>query len=281
MADSLSQSHILRQAAKTIRDADALLIGAGAGMGVDSGLPDFRGDAGFWKAYPPFQAAGLTFQDLAQPGWFRRDPALAWGFYGHRLNLYRRTMPHAGFDILRQWVQDKPAGGFVFTSNVDGQFQKAGFPEDRIVECHGSIHSLQCSRPCSRRIWSADATLPAIDEATFRAELPLPLCPACGAVARPNILMFNDGGWLPERVEAQEEALDAWLREVRGSSVALLECGAGTAIPTVRSVMEQFARRLHAPLIRINVREAYGPPGTLSLSLGAKEALIAVEQLLV
>src|SRR5439155_19501480 len=132
----------LQAAADAIRAAEALLIGAGAGMGVDSGLPDFRGPEGFWKAYPPFR--GRQFAELSTPHWFRTDPALAWGFFGHRLNLYRAATPHAGFANLRGWVERPPLGYFVFTSNVDGQFQKAGFPEDRLLECHGSIHYLQC-----------------------------------------------------------------------------------------------------------------------------------------
>jgi hypothetical protein len=77
----------LRAAADAMRGADALLIGAGAGMGVDSGLPDFRGPEGFWKAYPPFR--GRQFSELSTPHWFRTDPGLAWGFFGHRLNRYR------------------------------------------------------------------------------------------------------------------------------------------------------------------------------------------------
>src|SRR6266403_3978961 len=80
----------LHRAAEAIRGADALLIAAGAGMGVASGLPDFRGNQGFWRAYPPYQKLGLDFVSLANPRWFASDPALAWGFYGHRLNLYRR-----------------------------------------------------------------------------------------------------------------------------------------------------------------------------------------------
>lgn len=56
-----------QKAAQAIEGADALLFTAGAGMGVDSGLPDFRGDTGFWRAYPPFQQRGLSFTDVAQP----------------------------------------------------------------------------------------------------------------------------------------------------------------------------------------------------------------------
>src|SRR5438067_7349691 len=106
---------LIPQAAQAVAAADALLIAAGAGMGVDSGLPDFRGDQGFWNSYPPYQKLGLDFISLANPRWFRDDPTLAWGFYGHRLNLYRNTSPHDGFHILRRWVERMKHGAFVFT----------------------------------------------------------------------------------------------------------------------------------------------------------------------
>src|SRR5215470_10752216 len=135
----------IERAAAAIRGAEALLVTAGAGMGVDSGLPDFRGAQGFWRAYPPYQKLGLHFEDVANPRWFRDDPGLAWGFYGHRFQLYRATRPHAGFAILRRWADRMLQGAFVFTSNVDGHFQRAGFDEERVVECHGSINWMQCT----------------------------------------------------------------------------------------------------------------------------------------
>ena len=73
--------------AEHLKQADGLLITAGAGMGVDSGLPDFRGDQGFWKAYPPLKHLGKNFVDMATPELFYTDPKLAWGFYGLRLTL--------------------------------------------------------------------------------------------------------------------------------------------------------------------------------------------------
>ena len=94
----------LERAAAAIFAADALLIGAGAGMGVDSGLPDFRGNQGFWNAYPPFR--GRRFSEMSNPIWFHNDPEQAWGFFGHRLNLYRETLPHAGFNPRDHDVPD-------------------------------------------------------------------------------------------------------------------------------------------------------------------------------
>ena len=109
-------------AAEAVRRADALIIGRkGAGMGVDSGLPDFRGSQGFWRAYPPYARLGLDFAAMANPEWFATDPPFAWGFYGHRMNLYRGTLPHEGFGILRRWAAGMARGAFVVTSECLGR----------------------------------------------------------------------------------------------------------------------------------------------------------------
>jgi NAD-dependent SIR2 family protein deacetylase len=274
----VSSSGDLERAARAIRDAEAILIGAGAGMGVDSGLPDFRGNEGFWKAYPPFAARGLSFVDMASPDWFDVDPALAWGFYGHRLGLYRETEPHDGFRLLADWAAGKRHGAFVFTSNVDGQFQKGGFAPERVAECHGSIHHLQCSAVCSPSIWENEEAVE-VDEETFNALPPFPACPDCGAVARPNILMFGDGGWIPHRTGGQMRAFEAWAREASGGPAVVVELGAGRAVPTVRYQCESASRALDAPLIRINPREPEGPPGTLGFADGALATLRSLDGL--
>ena len=77
----------IHQIRESLGTSKSLLVAAGAGMGVDSGLPDFRGNEGFWKAYPPLAKLGIQFEEMANPRWFRDDPRLAWGFYGHRFNL--------------------------------------------------------------------------------------------------------------------------------------------------------------------------------------------------
>jgi NAD-dependent SIR2 family protein deacetylase len=265
------------RAALAISKADALLVSAGAGMGVDSGLPDFRGDHGFWRAYPPYEKLGLRFVELASPRWFREDPPLAWGFYGHRQMLYRDTVPHAGFAVLRRWARAMARGAFVFTSNVDGQFQRAGFTEDELVECHGAIDFRQCMKDCGVGIHPAGDARIDVDPATFRARGALPACAGCGGAARPNVLMFGDGGWDSARTDAQEERLRAWLGRLGGARLVVVECGAGTAVPTVRAFDEEVARALGATLIRINVREPEGPEGTIGVATGARAALQAID----
>jgi len=270
----------LKRAALALREADALLVTAGAGLGVDSGLPDFRGNEGFWKAYPPMAKLGVSFVEMANPFWFDRDPALAWGFYGHRLNLYRRTVPHNGFRLLLEIGRRKKGGYFVFTSNVDGQFQIAGFDEDRIEECHGSLHHLQCLRLCSQDIWEAREVTLDVDETQFRALDPLPRCPKCGALARPNVLMFNDWDWIPHRTRMQSERLHRWLEGLSRSEAALavVELGAGKAVATVRMTSEAAARGGKATLIRINPRDYDVPAGHIAIPCGAEEGILKITE---
>lgn len=275
----MTSVHDLQAAAEVIQAADGLLITAGAGMGVDSGLPDFRGSDGFWKAYPALKDSGLQFQDMANPQAFERDARQAWGFYGHRLSLYRDTHPHAGFHVLKRWSDAKPQGGFVFTSNVDGQFQRAGFASKQVYECHGSIHRLQCTTPCQPSTWSADALQPDIDTQRCRWLNDLPGCPDCHALARPNILMFADWNWVDSHRHHNDSALEVFLAACR--QMVVIELGAGTEVATVRHFSERIARDYQAPLVRINPREAHSDVGdSFSIAMGAQEALHAMDELL-
>lgn len=265
----------IRSAARAIAAADALVVTAGAGMGVDSGLPDFRGDQGFWRAYPVYAKLGLSFSSMANPRWFTTDPAFAWGFYGHRLELYRRCVPHEGFALLRGFGERLRHGAGVFTSNVDGQFQRAGFAPERIIEAHGSIHHLQCLADCGVGLVDAAPFSVTVDPETLRAAAPLPACPRCKGLLRPSILMFGDGGWDPTRGAEQESRFDAWAAGIDAAKIVVVECGAGTAIPTVRLFSEKLARR-GATLIRINVRESEVPAGQIGIATGALAALRAI-----
>lgn len=243
-------AHSIKRAVELIGGADALIVTAGAGMGVDSGLPDFRGGAGFWGAYPALGRAGLRFDEIACPQSFIDTPELAWGFYGHRLNLYRAIAPHHGFQMLLDMAARIPRGAFVFTSNVDGQFQKAKFDDSRIIECHGSIHHLQCLDECEGYIWPTIYFNPRIDEAECRILSDMPTCAHCRQLARPNILMFNDWNWLAHRKHKQQLRYRNWRTLV--TSPVVIEIGAGNAIPSVRI----FGEEQNCPLIRINSREA-------------------------
>ena len=262
-------------AADVIRNASTLVITGGAGMGVDSGLPDFRGNQGFWNAYPMYQRLNLSFAQAANPEHFEDDPQFGWGFYGHRTELYRKTVPHPGFNLLQDWIERYNLDHFVVTSNVDGQFQKAGFAEDDILEVHGSIHHLQCTVPCSDNIWPNRENFD-IDFNSMRASH-TPLCPRCKHTARPNILMFGDYSWLHQRTSRQEDRFQNFLQRNADKSTVVIEMGAGTSIPTIRNLSEQIGRRQNSKVIRINPREAHIRGGHVSLSCGSMEGLERIE----
>jgi len=212
---------------------------------------------------------------MANPVWFDRDPRIAWAFYGHRLNLYRETIPHKGFEIMLDWAKSKTYGYYVFTSNVDGQFQKVGFNDQLIDEVHGSIHHFQCSRPCTYDIWDANEIKVNVDLEVFEAIEPLPYCPSCGAIARPNILMFGDWNWIANRSSDQSGRFHNWLGELQSAKAKLviIELGAGHAVPTVRMESQSIYRSHNAEFIRINPRDHETPAGGISIPLGSKEGI--------
>ena len=194
------------RAARLIAAADGLVITAGAGLGVDSGLPDFRGREGFWRPIRRLpRPASISRRPPAPPpsgatpAWAGASTAIAWRSIG-------APAPTPGFKSCSALAAARPEGAFVFTSNVDGQFAQAGFASARICRCNGSIHHLQCVEPCSPRLWPADEVRPEVDEAACRLVSDLPLCPYCGRLARPNILMFADDGWVAARTRGSRNA---------------------------------------------------------------------------
>ncbi len=261
------------RAAELIAQADALIVGAGAGMGVDSGLPDFRGRNGFWRAYPALGKRKIRFENIACPESFERRAWTIWGFYGHRLRLYRNTVPHAGYTILQEIGATKKHGVFVCTSNVDGQFQKAGFDPNRIHEIHGSLHKLQCLTPCTSETWSADSFAPEIDPQRGMLTSALPTCPRCGGVARPNALLFDAHDWIDAEYELQAARFERWRAGVE--RLVVIEIGAGVAIVTVR----RFCERQGVPLIRINPRNSKMMQATnLGIPCDALDGLVQIQR---
>ncbi|EIM99271.1 silent information regulator protein Sir2 [Paraburkholderia hospita] len=260
----------IQRAADWIRSADGIVIAAGAGMSVDSGLPDFRGTGGLWTSLLP---AGMTERDvgsLTQGDCFVEKPVDAWQFYGRALQVCRQCTPHAGYAMLKRWAGRTRHGAFVFTSNVDGHFQAAGYDESRVLECHGTLNFMQCGRPCSDGIWASGSLMDDVDVDTLTSPA-LPRCPQCGHLARPNFLLFDDSHWVETRTSAQWERLRIWLRAVQRPVV--IELGAGTAVPSVR----MFAESVRGPLIRINLDESEVMDDDVGLRGTALDVLSAID----
>lgn len=264
------------RAADLIASATAIFIGAGAGMGVDSGLPDFRGKEGFWNAYPPYRTLGLTFSQLATPRLFDSDPRVAWGFYAHRLALYSAQTPHAGFGILLQWTRRMKSGHFVYTTNVDGQFQKAGFSDRNILEAHGSVHVLQCTKACGYGRYRSPVSLTV--DASMEAVGDLPICPNCGSMARPNVLMFDDTAFNEGSALEQFQNFQKWLDQLKDENLAVLQIGVGSGSALVRTQASMLSEFFKQPVICINPDGVGEGRDTVTIPFGALEALTQIDR---
>ena len=178
----------------------------------------------------------------------------------------------SAFKYFLKWLKKK-----IVTTLVDGQFQKAGFDEEKVYEVHGSIHYLQCTKNCTAKIWKNDEEIK-VDMDRFEA-LNYPKCPKCGAIARPNILMFGDWGWNEKRANIQEARYNRFVKHNRKNKMVIIEIGAGTVIPTVRIEGENLAKRYNAKLIRINPREyEIDPKLGYSVPFGGLDGIMEIYQ---
>jgi len=262
----------LNKAAKIIEESSAILLVAGAGIGVDSGLPDYRGPKGLWRAYPMLAEKSMTLESMSDPDWFINDRSSAWGFYAHRAELYNKAQPHKGFLLLKKIVEAKKNNYYVFTSNIDGQFQKAGFDENRIYEAHGTLSYLQCLNENCSLVWKwKEGMLPSVDS-ELKASGKFPKCPECGTLARPNVSMFGDTNWTwkSSRSKQQKHLFLDWLKESYGpfsqepknkksnqklATLCILEIGCGVSLHSLRLEVEllcQDKTKTHVKMIRIN-----------------------------
>jgi NAD-dependent deacetylase len=139
----------------------------GAGVSTESGIPDFRSAGGIWAQYDPCEVASIEG--------FRRDPERVWEFYGLRLGMLSEAKPNAAHLALAQ-LEHEGLLQAVITQNVDGLHHAAGSRD--VVEVHGTIATASCMR-CGHR-----------DDP--RRLLPLPRCADCGAVLKPDVVMFGE-----------------------------------------------------------------------------------------
>ena len=92
-------------------------------------------------------------------------------------------------------------------------------------------------------IFSGESFHVEIDPESMRAIHPLPSCPQCGGLARPNILMFGDWGWDSARTDRQMRRMNTWIESLDDARLVVIECGAGQAVPTVRITCQNIARQ--------------------------------------
>ncbi|CAF2518336.1 unnamed protein product [Rotaria sp. Silwood2] len=277
----------MRQATQCVDDADVLLVAAGAGMGVDAGLPDYYG--GIHIAHPRLAGMGLSVYDLSNHALFEHNPALAWGHWVTRQREYMNTLPHAGYHVLHAWSKCSKRNVRVVTTNLDRHFVRADFTLDNVFEMHGSMYDAQCMHDCGVHPWPLDiANMPSVDLNTMLLLGPPPLCIRCGGPARVCTSLAVDGHWNTAHVEVARMHHETFFRELPVERVlTVLEIGCGTVMPKLRTeaariVSEHRMRGGCAAHIRINLHQAHieNHEDNISLPLGALEALRTMNQLL-
>ena len=171
----------------------------GAGVSAESGIPTFRGDGGLWEQY--------RATDLATPGSFKRDPELVWRFYNWRREMVSNCQPNEAHRTLAR-IESLLSDFTLITQNIDGLHQVAG--SRQILELHGSIWRLRCTE-CAER-WQ-----------DMRAPIPerIPACPACGSLARPDVVWFGEALDIDILQRAYQAAARARLVLIIGTSAVV------------------------------------------------------------
>jgi NAD-dependent SIR2 family protein deacetylase len=240
-----------------LRQAECVLIGAGAGLSADAGI-DYADPVSFAQLFPGMVKRGFKarYQLMGYDAW---SPALKWGYLAVHVNDVRfEAPPHPVYSRLLDLVQTKDY--FVMTSNVDGMFVKHGFSADRVFTPQGDYALMQCQTPCTTATWPAkpilDRIIPTVDPATQEITDPMviPRCPNCGGDVMLNV---RAGHWfLEEPYREQARRFTRWVNDISNRQLLVIEIGAGFNTPgVIRWPMERIVyRHAKAHLVRVNLK---------------------------
>lgn len=262
----------IKAAAELVRNADAVLIGAGAGASTAAGI-EYGGER-FQKNFHEFieKYGGHYMTDMYAAGFYPFPSEEArWGYWSKHALLNRFDPPALPlYKQLYGIVQKKEY--FVLTTNVDHQFHKAGFDENRIFATQGDYGEIQCQRGCHPKVYAAEDIFRKMDAARKDCLIPaelVPKCPVCGGKMAMHLRCDN---YFVED-EAWYDAADRYakfLEQNKEKRVALIELGVGFNTPIIiRFPFEKLVRK-HAAysLIRFNKDEAVVPASLGKRAIG-------------
>ncbi len=222
----------IRKLQETIQTTDAILIGAGAGLSTAAGLT-YSGER-FHKLFGDFEKKyGIT--DMYTGGFFPfPTEEERWAWWSRHI-WYNRYID-ASKPVYRQLLSVvKEKDYFVLTTNVDHQFQRAGFDKKRLFYTQGDYGLLQCTKPCCPKTWDNEAQIREMVEKQKDMRIPtelIPHCPNCGRLMTTNLRaddkFVEDAGWY----EAAKR-YDEFTEKIRGKKLLLLELGVGMNTPGI------------------------------------------------
>jgi NAD-dependent SIR2 family protein deacetylase len=256
-----------------------VLIGAGAGLSADAGN-DYMDKNKFLKNYPELVALGFQFKAQLM-GIHLLPPEFEWSYLARHINEARfQPPPQFVYTKLYDLIQAKDY--FVITSNVDWLFVKNGFAKDRIYTPQGDYARLQCLKPCSNATWPTkpviEKILPNLDIKTKKIKdvKLIPKCPNCGG---PVFMNVRGGNWFIEApYKSQAKRFHNWVRNVKNSTLLIIEIGAGFNTPgVVRWPMEQIVfTHNKSHMIRVNLYYPHVPDEIANRSIKFKNKAIDV-----
>lgn len=228
----LTYSEQIEQVRQALHEADAVVIGAGAGLSTSAGLtysgPRFQEHFGdFIQKY--------KIQDMYSGGFYpfeTLEEHWAWWSRQIMINRYEKA-PKPVYEELLKLVHDRDY--FVLTTNVDHQFQLAGFDKKRLFYTQGDYGLWQCSEPCCQKTWDNEETVRRMvaEQRDMRVPTELvPHCPVCGKPMTMNLRCDNtfvqDEGWY-----AAYSRYEDFLRRHGNAKVVYLELGVGGNTPVI------------------------------------------------
>lgn len=227
-----SYSEQIERLKQEIKSADAVVIGAGAGMSTSAGF-SYSGER-FQQYFSDFEAK-YGFHDMYSGGFYPYDTLEEYWAWWSRMILVNRYEAGVGkpYQDLLELVKDKDY--FVITTNVDHQFQLAGFDKKRLFYTQGDYGLWQCSKPCHQKTYDNEEVVRQMVVRQKDGKIPsqlIPRCPVCGAPMTMNLrcdmTFVQDDGWY-----AASGRYEDFLRRHEGMHLLLLELGVGANTPVI------------------------------------------------
>ncbi len=258
----------IEQLKQALGQADAVVVGAGAGLSTSAGFT-YSG-ARFAQYFSDF-AAKYGFSDMYTGGFFPYPTKEEFWAYWSRYILVNRYMdaPKPVYENLLKLVQKKDY--FVITTNVDHCFQKAGFDKKRLFYTQGDYGLFQCSDPCCQETWDNEALIRRMAAQQKDMRIPtalIPTCPHCGKPLTMNLRsddkFVEDEGW-----HAAAERYENFLRTRSGQKILFLELGVGYNTPVIIKYpfWQMTARNPDAVYACVNQGQAAAPREILERSI--------------
>ena len=243
---------------EALRKTDAIIVGAGAGLSTSAGFT-YSGER-FQRHFADF-IRQYSFTDMYSAGFYPFPSEEEHWAYWSRHIYYNRYVPAPKpvYDNLLKLLKDKDY--FVITTNVDHQFQKAGFDKQRLFYTQGDYGLFQCAKPCHQKTYDNEELVKRMIAEQMDMRIPselVPRCPVCGGPMKVNLradeTFVEDEGW-----HAASERYTEFIRRHKDGKVLFLDIGSGGNTPVIFKIpfIRWTMQNPNATYATVNLGEAF------------------------